>query len=125
MKIVLDVNLSPDWLVVLRAGGYEAVHWSTIGPHNAHDVEIVAWAEREDAEILTRDLDFGAYIVLEGRTKPSVVQVRAKRSAPDRYVALVVAALRQTRSMLDTGAIVTVDLERVRVRSLSYPSFES
>lgn len=125
MKIVVDMNLSPDWAALLRDAGHEAVHWSEVGPRNADDEEIVAWAERDDAVILTRDLDFGAYLVLAGRTRPSVVQVRAKRSSPGRYADLVVRAFRQTGSALEEGALVTVDFERVRVRLLTYPSLES
>ncbi|MEH2244110.1 DUF5615 family PIN-like protein [Nostoc sp.] len=31
MKILLDINLSPEWVAVLENAGFEAVHWSTIG----------------------------------------------------------------------------------------------
>lgn len=31
MKILLDMNLSPDWVPLLKAAGYESVHWSTVG----------------------------------------------------------------------------------------------
>ena len=28
MKLVVDMNLSPEWLPFLHAHGFEAVHWS-------------------------------------------------------------------------------------------------
>jgi predicted nuclease of predicted toxin-antitoxin system len=124
VKIIVDVNLSPEWVTVLRDTGHEAVHWSKIGPQDADDEEIVLWAERDAAIILTRDLDFGAYLVVAGRTRPSVVQVRAKRTSAGRYARLVLQALEQTRFELEQGALVTVDFERIRVRLLSYPSYE-
>jgi predicted nuclease of predicted toxin-antitoxin system len=31
MKLLLDMNLSPDWVAELAARGWEAVHWSAIG----------------------------------------------------------------------------------------------
>jgi predicted nuclease of predicted toxin-antitoxin system len=31
MKLVVDVNLSPEWVPLFRELGYEAVHWSEIG----------------------------------------------------------------------------------------------
>jgi predicted nuclease of predicted toxin-antitoxin system len=124
VKIIIDVNLSPDWVAVLRNAGHEAVHWSEIGPQNADDEEIVVRAERDGAMIMTRDLDFGAYLVLAGRTRPSVIQVRAKRTSADRYADLVLKALHQTRFELEQGALVTVDFERVRVRLLTHPSNE-
>jgi predicted nuclease of predicted toxin-antitoxin system len=124
VKIIVDVNLSPDWVPVLRDAGHEAVHWSELGPQDADDEEIVLRAERDEAIIMTRDLDFGGYLVLAGRTRPSVVQVRAKRTSADRYAGLVLKALQQTRFELEQGALVTVDFERVRVRLLAYPSNE-
>lgn len=35
MKILLDMNLSPDWVPVLESAGFEAVHWSKIGNPSA------------------------------------------------------------------------------------------
>jgi predicted nuclease of predicted toxin-antitoxin system len=124
VKIIVDVNLSPEWVTVLRDACYEAVHWSKVGPPNADDEEIVLRAERDEAIILTRDLDFGTYLVVAGRTRPSVVQIRAKRTSAGRYARLVLQALEQTRFELEQGALVTVDFERIRVRLLSYPSYE-
>ena len=122
MKFVVDVNLSPAWARLLEGAGHQAVHWQEVGPGNAEDEDIVAWAEREDAVVLTRDLDFGAYVVLAGRTKPSVMQVRAKRSNPERFGGLVLRAVRETAHKLSEGALVTIEFERIRVRLLAYPS---
>jgi predicted nuclease of predicted toxin-antitoxin system len=41
MKILLDMNLSPDWATVLVKAGHDAVHWSTIGDPGASDRVIV------------------------------------------------------------------------------------
>jgi predicted nuclease of predicted toxin-antitoxin system len=122
VKFVVDVNLSPAWVAILRDAGHEAVHWSDIGSPDADDEEIVIRAERDGAIILTRDLDFGAYLVVSGRTRPSVVQVKAKRTSPHRYAQLVIQALHQTSYELERGALVTVEFERTRVRLLSYPN---
>lgn len=35
MRILIDMNLSPDWVPVLIEGGFEAVHWSQVGEPNA------------------------------------------------------------------------------------------
>ena len=43
MKLVIDMNLSPEWVAVLREAGWEAVHWSTIGEAGAEDTQIMAW----------------------------------------------------------------------------------
>ncbi|MCC5635132.1 DUF5615 family PIN-like protein [Nostoc sp. CHAB 5844] len=31
MKILIDINLSPEWVETFAQAGIEAVHWSTIG----------------------------------------------------------------------------------------------
>ena len=42
MRFLIDMNLSPLWVETLRASGYEATHWSTIGRLDAPDSEIMA-----------------------------------------------------------------------------------
>jgi predicted nuclease of predicted toxin-antitoxin system len=34
MKIIIDMNLSPQWVSVLGTAGYEALHWSTVSEQN-------------------------------------------------------------------------------------------
>jgi predicted nuclease of predicted toxin-antitoxin system len=31
MKLVIDMNLSPDWVPVLLQAGHTATHWSSVG----------------------------------------------------------------------------------------------
>jgi predicted nuclease of predicted toxin-antitoxin system len=31
VHLVVDMNLSPEWVVVLDRHGWPAIHWSTIG----------------------------------------------------------------------------------------------
>ncbi len=42
MKIVIDMNLSPEWVSVFEAAGYQAVHWSSVGDIKAKDSTIMA-----------------------------------------------------------------------------------
>ena len=44
MKILIDVNLPPAWVEELRAGGFDAVHWTSVGPPMASDIELLAFA---------------------------------------------------------------------------------
>lgn len=44
MKLLVDMNLSPDWVTVLRSAGWEAEYWSNLGDPRAADAVIMAWA---------------------------------------------------------------------------------
>jgi len=44
MKLLIDMNLSPAWVPVLKEAGHEALHWSTVGSPSAPDHEILAQA---------------------------------------------------------------------------------
>jgi predicted nuclease of predicted toxin-antitoxin system len=60
MKLLIDMNLSPDLAPVLSAVGIEAIHWSTIGDPRAPDRTIFAWGKENRFIVFTNDLDFGA-----------------------------------------------------------------
>ena len=117
-KVLLDMNLSPDWVPLLRARGWEAVHWSTIGDPRATDREIMDWAAGSQYVVFTHDLDFGTMLALSHEAGPSVLQVRAENVLPDHLGAAVVAALGQHEEDLASGALVVVDEGRSRVRVL-------
>jgi predicted nuclease of predicted toxin-antitoxin system len=57
MKILVDMNLSPRWVDFLSGKGIKTIHWSSIGPVDAPDTEIMAYAQTHGFVILTNDLD--------------------------------------------------------------------
>ena len=118
MKIVVDMNLTPRWVVLLNGAGFAATHWSKVGAATASDEEIMAWALSEDAAVLTQDLDFSAILAYTRNSKPSVIQVRADDLNPDRIGVHVVSAINQTKNELKAGAIVSVDPANARLRLL-------
>lgn len=118
MKILLDMNLSPDWCKVLRQEGWDAIHWSEIGQPTAPDSEVLSYAKRHQYVVFTHDLDFGAMLAATGANGPSVIQVRAQDTLSQQFHQLLVVSLRRFRAELDAGAIVVVDQSRARVRIL-------
>jgi len=118
MKILIDMNLSPEWVPVLEAEGWSAKHWSHIGNPKAEDKEIFAWAATNDYIVFTHDLDFGAILAATGANRPSVFQVRVQDVLPEAIASHVVAAFVRFREELLNGAIVTLDLNRSKVRIL-------
>jgi predicted nuclease of predicted toxin-antitoxin system len=118
MKLLVDMNLSPDWVVVLKEAGWEANHWSKIGNPRAVDSEIMAWAKAHDHVVFTHDLDFGSLLALTQAEGPSVIQVRTQDVTPAAIGKLVVNALRQFQSELEKGALIILDEARSRARVL-------
>ena len=118
MKLIVDMNLSPRWAGLLVKSGIEAAHWSELGANNAPDSEIMTYASVNDYVVLTHDLDFSAILAATHGKKPSVVQIRADDVSPEVIGSQVIAALRQMTSELETGALLTVDPNRTRMRLL-------
>lgn len=118
MKLLLDINLSPEWVAYLQGHGFEAVHWSSIGAGNAPDSEIMPWARDNGCVVSTHDLDFGILLAHSRGGKPSVVQARTQDVSPDHLGPLVVPALRTHREALEAGALLTIDEVKSRIRIL-------
>ena len=75
MKLLLDMNLSPEWASVLERHGWQAVHWSTVGDPRASDREIMDWAATHEYVVFTHDLGFASMLALSHATGPSVLLV--------------------------------------------------
>lgn len=122
MKIVIDMNLSPQWVEVLNAAGYESVHWTDIGAPNAPDREILLWTRSKGFVVFTHDLDFGAILAATGADSPSVIQLRTQNISPKRLGKLVISAFKQFEELLHQGALVSIDEKRARARILPFSS---
>ena len=118
VKILIDINLSSDWVPVLQRHGCSAIHWSMVGDSRATDLTIRDWALSNGYIVFTHDLDFGTMLALTHATGPSVLQVRARDVLPDHLGSVVVAALRQHDADLASGALIVVDESKCRVRVL-------
>jgi predicted nuclease of predicted toxin-antitoxin system len=118
VKVLIDMNLSPDWVPLLEREGWSAVHWSVIGDPRAKDRAIIDWAVDNGYIVFTHDLDFGTTLALTHATGPSVLQVRGEDVLPDHMGPLVIAALRQHDADLASGALVVVEEDKCRVRIL-------
>lgn len=116
--IIVDMNLSPDWVPFLASHGFEGGHWRNLGAAKAEDRAIFDHAHQSRAIILTQDLDFGVILAQTNATSPSVVLLRLTDVDPGTTGARVVAALHTCARELADGAILTIDDNRHRVRLL-------
>ncbi len=118
VQLVVDMNLSVEWIEVLASNGWSAIHWSVVGDPRADDTDIMEWARTNRYVVFTHDLDFGTTLALTHATGPSVLQVRGQDVLPEHMGAMVIAALRKHDTALAAGALVVVDERKSRVRVL-------
>ncbi len=118
MKILVDMNLTPDWCPLLNRSGHQAVHWSEVGDPRAADHKIMKWATINGYVVFTHDLDFGAILAMTQAEAPSVIQVRTEDVMPDHLGQTVVSVLSEHETSLKEGAIIVIDKHRLRVRIL-------
>lgn len=118
MKILSDMNLSPDWCREFERSGWDSRHWSDVGDPSAPDTELMAWARAAGFIVFTHDLDFGALLAATGAIGPSVVQMRCEDTRPTTMGDAVIAAMRTHSDELDSGALMTVDPRRMRITLL-------
>jgi len=118
INILVDMNLSPDWIALLQQHGYDAIHWSAVGDLRAADATIMQWARDNRHIVFTHDLDFGTALALTHEQGPSVIQLRAQDVLPDRTGKVIIAAIQRHLPDLASGALLVVDESRARVRLL-------
>ncbi|MDE0232018.1 MAG: DUF5615 family PIN-like protein [bacterium] len=118
MKLLIDMNLSPDWVDFLESRGWPSVHWSRIGDHDAPDDLIMQWAAEHEYVVFTHDLDFGAILALTQASGPSVIQIRVEDVSPRGMGTHALSTLESCAAELSEGALVVVEPHRRRVRIL-------
>ena len=118
VKILIDMNLSPEWEEVFAEEKWESKHWMNVGFAHAADVEIMLWAKEHGYLVFTHDLDFGALLAASGAAGPSVIQLRSEEVRPAFMRRIVVEAILACESELKAGALLTIDPRRKRVSLL-------
>ncbi len=118
LRILVDMNLSVEWIPLLEQAGWTAIHWSAVGDPRADDSTIMAWASAQKYAVFTHDLDFGTALALTHAGEPSVIQIRAQRVLPEHIGPVVLASLKQYERELSAGALVVVEPAKSRVRIL-------
>lgn len=78
----------------------------------------MSYAQDHGYVVITNDLDFSAILAATNGTGPNVVQIRSTDLRPAAISAPVLNALAQMVEELRSGALVTIDPTRTRVRVL-------
>lgn len=82
----------------------------------------MGWARANGYVVFTHDLDFGTLLAATHARGPSVIQVRTQDIMPQSLGSRLVQILRQYESALESGALITVEESKSRVRVLPFAS---
>lgn len=119
MKFILDANLSPRLSTELNAAGCNTQHVADFGLLRASDIEIIDFAKKHRAVVITADIDFGKLLMKHRLRKPSIITVRqVDRLNVAGLFELLMSAINTNRSLLRRGGIVVVEPGSIRQRAL-------
>ncbi len=118
MKVLIDMNLSPDWVQEFKLHEIESTHWTAVGKFDAPDIELMDWARINNYIVFTHDLDFGTILAITKAEKPSVIQVRTQNVSVDHLSNMVIFSIKHYSDLLEDGALLILDEDKKRIRIL-------
>jgi predicted nuclease of predicted toxin-antitoxin system len=113
MKLLLDTCVWGGVLNILRDSGHDVI-WTGDWSEDPGDEEILARAYEEKRVLITLDKDFGVLAIVQG--KPHSGIVRLVNLASWQQGIACQRVLQLYMEDLQSGAIVTVEPSRVRIR---------
>ena len=93
------------------------VHVSEVGMSRASDADILR-ARAESRACVTLDADFHSLLATGGESGPSAIRIRKEGLDAGALTALLQGIWPRIEDVLDSGALVTVTEQSIRVRRL-------
>ncbi len=117
-RLLLDQGLPRSAATLLRQSGWDVVHVSEIGMSRASDADILQRARAESRACVTLDADFHSLLATSGERSPSAIRIRKEGLDAAALAALLQGIWPRIEDVLDSGALVTVTEQSIRVRRL-------
>jgi len=114
MKVLLDTCVWGGAKKALQDAGYDVI-WSGDWSEDPGDDEILALAHREKRVLVTLDKDFGELVIVFGLPHSGIVRLVDISAIQQGTTCLEI--LKRYGKDLKSGAIVTAEQDRVRIRT--------
>ena len=119
MRFLVDNALSPRVAEGLLKAGHDAIHVRDIGLQSASDNVILERAGRENRILISADSDFGEILAFGPLHSPSFILLRhGSPRRPEKIVEVLRENLAALKSILEKGAVVVIEANRIRIREL-------
>jgi predicted nuclease of predicted toxin-antitoxin system len=119
VKLLIDTCISGTVRDALQAAGHDTV-WTGDWPQDPGDDEILDHAHQQNRILITLDKDFGELAVVHGRPHSGII--RLVNWATQQQASTSLWLLQRYSTELESGAIVTAEPGRVRVRPAIDPT---
>ena len=117
-RILLDQGLPRSAVGILRSKGWDVLHTGDIGLSRAMDRQILEYARQEKRVVITLDSDFHAILAVDNEGSPSVIRIRREGLKGPELSELIEDIWLKVHEQLESGAMVTVTENAIRVRSI-------
>ena len=114
MKFLADENFEPRFVERLRREGYEVLYINEIAL-GANDEEVLHYANKWEAILLTHDKDFGELYFRQGLISKGVVLLRLNELSLNEKIERAVKAMKQHKAEL-VNAFTVVTANSIRIR---------
>jgi len=118
LEFLANMNISPLTVEQLRKHGWNIVRVSEVMNKESKDIDILAYAQKQNKVVVTQDLDFSAILALSGYGKPSLINLRLENPRPDLVTTRIIDVVSTMEKELEEGVVVTIDETSARYRNL-------
>jgi predicted nuclease of predicted toxin-antitoxin system len=118
MRFLCDMGVAGSVAEWLRTEGHDAVHLRDQDLQRLPNGQIFARAREEERVVVTFDLDFGEIVAAAGVNVASVIVFRLHNARAQHVIERLKKVLADSSAALESGAIITVEESRHRVRHL-------
>ena len=119
MKLFLDENLPRSAVKELKSLGFEVEHTSEVGLRGASDKEISSYAKKQNAILITKDLEFGSIIIYPKGSHYGLIVLRLPDYFNSQDIIRVLTDFLQQINAADLiGKLIVLEIGRYRIREI-------